>query len=147
MSIEKIYGINIEIPEPNGYIETWGTDNPKEQYWRRIPLPSFFDLVEYNKEGDVLLTKQQEDYAREEVRRCKEGFFFMSNGKVKYVTGKNYFYLKFWKLEDDIYPDYRDLDRRYFTYLNHWENVSWCLGVVIGKKLGQGVHGSLVGGE
>ena len=138
MSIEKIYGINIEIPEPNGYIETWGTDNPKEQYWRRIPLPSFFDLVEYNKEGDVLLTKQQEDYAREEVRRCKEGFFFMSNGKVKYVTGKNYFYLKFWKLEDDIYPDYRDLDRRYFTYLNHWENVSWCLGVVIGKKRRQG---------
>lgn len=138
MPIEKIYGININIPEPIGYIETWGTDDPTEQYWRRLPLPSFFDLVEYNKEGDVLLTKQQEEYAREEVRRCKEGFYFMCNGKVKHITGKYYFYLKFWKLEDDIFPDYRDLDRRYFEYLNYWENVSWCLGITIGKKRRQG---------
>jgi len=138
MPIEKIYGVNVNIPEPDGYIENWGTDNHKEQYWRRLPLPSFFDLVEYNKEGDVLLTPQQEQYAREEVRRCKDGFFFMSNGKVVHLTGKNYFYLKFWKLEDDIYPDYRDLDRRYFEYLNYWEGVSWCLGVVIGKKRRQG---------
>jgi len=139
MPIEHIYGVNINIPEPNGkYIENWGTDNPSEQYWRRLPLPSFFDLVEYNKDGDVLLTKQQEEYAREEVRRCKEGFFFMSNGKIIHLTGKYYFYLKFWKLEDDIYPDYRDLDRRYFEYLNYWENIPWCLGIIIGKKRRQG---------
>jgi hypothetical protein len=62
----------------------------------------------------------------------------MNRGVPTYITGKNYFYLQWWKLEDDIYPDYRDLDRRYFLYLNHFENVPWCLGILIGKKRRQG---------
>jgi hypothetical protein len=135
-----IYGIELELPEHPSIdkIENWGTSNPSEQYWRRMDLPLYFDKVEYNKEGDALLDSRQSEYAREEVRRCKEGFWFMSNGIPTYITGKNYFYLQWWKLEDDIYPDYRDLDRRYFFYLNHWENTSWCLGIMIGKKRRQG---------
>lgn len=139
---EKIYIYNTEIvlPEqpPIEEIECWGTDDISEQYWRRRPLPEFFELVEYDKSGDALLDNRQREYAMEEVRRCKEGFWFMNNGTPIYITGKNYFYLQFWKLEDDIYPDYRDLDRRYFLYLNHWENIPWCLGVLIGKKRRQG---------
>ena len=132
----NIYNTDIQLPEqpPIEQIECWGTDNPKEQYWRRKPLPEFFEQVEYDKNGDALLDSQQREYAMEQVKRCRDGFWFMNNGIPTYITGKNYFYLQFWKLEDDIYPDYRDLDRRYFLYLNHWENISWCLGVLIGKK-------------
>jgi len=135
-----IYGIELELPEqpPIEEIENWGTDNPIEQYWRRIDLPEYFEQVEYNKDGDALLDNRQRDYAKEEVRRCKEGFWFLNNGTPTYITGKNYFYLQWWKLEDDIYPDYRDLDRRYFVYLNHWEKTPWCLGIMVGKKRRQG---------
>jgi hypothetical protein len=135
-----IYNTEIELPEqpPIEEIENWGTDNPVEQYWRRRELPVYFEQVDYNKDGDALLDNRQRDYAREEVKRCKEGFWFLNNGIPTYITGKNYFYLQWWKLEDDIYPDYRDLDRRYFLYLNYWENIPWCLGVMIGKKRRQG---------
>ena len=140
-NILNIYGTDVVIPQPQegDYVENWGfPDNPSEQYWRRKGLPSFFDEVEYDKDGNALLDKVQSDYAREEVRRCKEGFWFLNNGVETYITGKNYFYLNFWKLEDDIYPDYRDLDRRYFLFLNHWEKTPWCLGIVVGKKRRQG---------
>lgn len=135
-----IYGSEIELPEkpPIEEIENWGTDNPKEQYWIKKPLPDFFRTVEFDKDGNALLDYQQANYAKEEVRRCKEGFWFFNNGTPTYVTGKNYFYLQWWKLEDDIYPDYRDLDRRYFLFLNHWEKIPTCIGILIGKKRRQG---------
>lgn len=138
MSNIEIYGTNIHIPEYVGYIEKWGTDNPKEQYWRRLEIPEFMEQVEYDKDGNAWLNNEQRDYATEEVRRCKEGFVFFSNGVETYITGKNYFYLQWWKLEDDIYPDYRDIDRRYFLFLNHWEKVPFCIGLVRGKKRREG---------
>lgn len=134
----EIYGTKIKVPEYNGIVEDWGTDVPSEQYWRKKELPPFFKDVDYDKDGNALLNSQQRDYALEEVRRCKEGFAFMNNGVKTYITGKNYFYLQFWKLENDVFPDYRDTDRRYFLFLNHWENTPWCLGIVRGKKRREG---------
>lgn len=135
-----IYDTVINIPERGDkYIEDWGfPNNPKEQYWRRKPLPSFFEKVEYNKDGDALLDNKQVEYAIEEVRRCKEGFWFLNNGIETYITGKNYFYIQWWKLENDEYPEFRNTDREYFLFLNHWENVPWCLGVVRSKKRREG---------
>lgn len=139
--VVEIYGTKITIPVPTegDYVEDWGyPDNPSEQYWRRKDLPDYFDKVEYDKEGNALLTPQQRDYAIEEVRRCKSGFFFKNNGKTIYISGKNYFFLQWWKLEDDIYADYREVDRRYYLFLQHWENTKWCLGVIRGKKRREG---------
>lgn len=136
----KIYGSEISLPErPDASeIENWGTDDPNEQYWRRKEIPSFLSLVEYDSEGNALLNAEQAAYANREVLRCKKGFWFYNNGTPTYITGKNYFYLSFWKLEDDIYPDYRDTDRRYFLFLDHWERTPWCLGIVRGKKRREG---------
>ena len=140
MSFVDIYGVKCEIPDltDNTYVENWGTDNPSEQYWRRKELPEYFSIVEYDKDGNAILDYQQREYALREVDRCRNGFWFMNNGFPTYITGKNYFYLQWWKLEDDVYPDYRDTDRRYFIYLNHWESVSWCLGIIRGKKRREG---------
>lgn len=139
-TVISIYGTNITLPAPaeGVYVENWGTDDPKEQYWKRKGLPDFFELVEYNKDGDAILTTQQAAYATEEVRRCREGFFFLNNGGLTYITGKHYFYLMWWKLEDDIYAEFRQTDRKYFLYLDHWEKTTWCLGIIRGKKRREG---------
>lgn len=130
----NIYGNDILLPEPPPINEIYGNELPiSEQYWKRMELPEYFETVSYNKEGDLLLTPQQQVYASEEVRRCREGFWFMNKNKPTFITGKHYFFLQWWKLEDDIYADYRDADRRYYIYLNHYENIKWCLGVVRGK--------------
>jgi len=136
----EIYHTKISLPPlvSSDDVETWGTDIPSEQYWRRSELPDIFDDVEVDKNGVAFLTKEQERFAQRELKRCKKGFHFMNNGKPTYITGKHYFYLQWWVLEDDIYPDYRDADRRYFLFLNHWEKREWCLGIVRGKKRREG---------
>lgn len=135
-----IYGCMIETQDKPEFvdIEDWGTGNPHEQYWRRKELPSFFEQVEFDRDGNLILTAEQEEYARKEVERCKKGFYFFNNGIATFITGKHYFYLQWWKLEDDIYPDYRDTDRRYFTFLDYWEHILWCLGIFRGKKRREG---------
>lgn len=134
-----IYGSLINIPEKaDKYVENWGTDDIKEQYWRRKELPDIFDDVAFDSDGNAKLTEEQKAYAAIEVERCKKGFYFLNNGVETYITGKNYFYLQWWKLEDDIYPDYRDADRRYFLFLNYWENILWCIGIGRGKKRREG---------
>lgn len=136
----EIYGVRVKLPElkENTYVEDWGESDPTNQYWRRKSLPKFFELVEFDKEGNALLNSEQYEYASIEVERCRNGFWFYNNGQPTFITGKHYFYLQWWKLEDDIYADYRDTDRRYFLYLNHWENIHWCLGIVRGKKRREG---------
>lgn len=118
-------------------IEGFGLSR-KEQKWIRKELPSIFDDVEFDKDGVALLNEDQKRYALIEIDRCKNGYWFFNNGVPTYITGKHYFYLQWWKLEDDIYPDYRDADRRYYRFLAHWENVLWCIGIARGKKRREG---------
>ena len=134
-----VYGALCYTPENplETLVAGWGKDN-YDQIWQRRELPYLFNNIEYDKDGNALLTPQQEQFAREEVIKCKEGFWFFNNGTPTYITGKHYFYLQWWKLEDDIYPEYRDTDRRYFLFLNHWESVLWCLGIFRGKKRREG---------
>lgn len=134
-----IYGSLVTIPDDAKFIEDWGfPDEPKKQYWRRKPLPSFFDHVEFDGNKKPLFNKEQSLYAREELRRCLEGFYFYNKGVLTYITGKHYFFLQWWFLEDGIYGDYRDSDRRYFLFLNYWEHVLWCLGIFRGKRRREG---------
>ena len=106
--------------------------------WRRRELPEMFEDVKLDKNGDPIFNQEQIDYALKEIERCINGFWFYNNGKPTYITGKNYFYIQWWKLEDGIYPDYRDADRRYFLFLNHWEKIQWCVGIARGKKRREG---------
>lgn len=133
-----VYGTLVSCPE-NDTIQDWGYPNePSMQYWRRKELPAIFDDVKKDEDGNAVLNDEQRLYAKEEVRKCKEGFTFLNNGERTYITGKNYFYLTYWKLEDDIYPDYRDADRRYYLFLDYWERILFCLGIIRGKKRREG---------
>lgn len=139
MNFELIYGTKCKIPDvpPHEKILNW--DKPKdEQMWVREDLPSFFEKVEYTKSGDLILTEEQEDYAIAELEKCKKGVWVYINGSPFYITKKYYFYLQWWTLEDGSRPEYRDCDRRYFTFLEHWENVPWALGVIRSKKRREG---------
>ncbi len=134
-----IYGSLIHTPDPPPETTIEGFGLPREeQFWRRKELPDYFDDVDLDKDGNAILNHQQQAYATIEVARCKKGYWFFNNGIPTYITGKNYFYLQWWKLEDDIFPDYRDADRRYFLFLNFWECVLWCIGIGRGKKRREG---------
>lgn len=136
---ELVYSTNIRLPEKPQEEEILNYGLPqKEQKWVRKDLPKMFNNVKYDKEKNLILTEEQEQYAAIEVERCKRGLWAYINGQAVYLTKKYYFYLQWWVLEDGTRPEYRDCDRRYFLYLEHWENILWCLGIIRGKKRREG---------
>lgn len=134
-NILEVYGTHIREPLPKSNDVIINYNLPRtEQKWVKHDLPSFFDKVEYNKSGDLILNTQQWEYAQSEVRKCKEGVWVMINGKVRYIPPKYYFYLQYYILEDGIPPDFREADRKWFSFLKHWEAVDWVLGTCRTKK-------------
>lgn len=132
--IIKVYGTEIELPEqPMGsLIDYWNL--PKEkQYWRKKELPKIFDVVATTEEGEPVLNAEQRLYVEEEIKKIRDGYWFFNNGVATYITGRHYFYLQYWTLETRRPPDYRDVSRRYFLFLDHWHKNEWCLGIVRGK--------------
>jgi hypothetical protein len=60
----EIFNAKVSLPDVPEKVEDWGyADNPKMQYWRRLPLPNYFNEVEYDKDGNALLNFQQREYA------------------------------------------------------------------------------------
>jgi len=132
--VVRIYNTDITLPDvPESHeIEDWGMPK-EEQYWRRKPLPAIFKHVQKDTDGNIELNKEQLAFAEREFRRIKNGFWFYNNGEPTYITGRHYYYLQYWVLENRKSPEYRDTSREYFLYLEHWTNVYWCLGIVRGK--------------
>lgn len=135
----EIYGSKVKLPErpKEGDGLNYGLPR-KQQKWSRKPLPEFFDTVEYDKAGSLILTTQQEEYAAEEVRRCKEGIWMWIGEKLRYIPKRYYFYLQYYTLEDGTAPDFREADRLYFLFFESWFLVLWCLGIIRTKKRRQG---------
>jgi hypothetical protein len=139
MTTELIYGTQCRLPELPPHTKILNFDKKVEdQMWVREELPDYFEKIEYTKTGDLILTEEQEEYAIRELERCKKGVWVYILGKPYFITKKYYFYLQWWTLEDGSRPEYRDCDRRYFTFLEHWENIPWALGVIRSKKRREG---------
>ena len=133
--IIEVYGTKIRLPEQPNKEDIINYDLPiKQQKWVKKELPYFFEKVEYNKNGDLILTEQQEEYARQEVQRCKKGCWIYIKGKPRYLTGKYYFFLQYYILEDGNSPEFREPDRLYFLFHQYWQGIEWCLGNIRTKK-------------
>jgi hypothetical protein len=131
----RIYNTDITLPDvpTHDKIEDWGMPK-EEQYWRKKPLPAIFKTLVKDIDGNIELNREQEAYAAKEFDRIKNGFWFYNNGKPTYITGRHYYYLQYWTLENRKPPEYRETSREYYLYLEHWHSVYWCLGVIRGKS-------------
>lgn len=135
----EIYGSNVKLPERPKDEDAVNYGRPrKEQKWERGELPSIFDHVDYDKDGKLSLTPEQEAYAEKELERCRTGVWMWIGEKMRYITGRYYFYLKYYVLEDGNPPEFREADRLYFLFWQHWFLILWCLGIVRIKKRRQG---------
>ena len=118
-TIINIQGLNCCLP-PEGYVfnivsqqlEYRGvysrSDNPNEQYWERLKMPSWYKEV-IKKEVDYLKTKKEEDppffdkryeeFKKVEWDRRFNGFWFMNKGKAVYLTGFYYMLLQWFNID------------------------------------------------
>lgn len=135
----KIYGTDIKLPERPKDSEGINYGLPrKQQKWVRKELPAFFNTVEYDKQGNLILTDEQEKYAAEEVKRCKKGVWVWIGEKLRYIPKRYYFYLQYYTLEDGSAPDFREADRLWFLFHEYWFNILWVLFIIRTKKRRQG---------
>lgn len=121
---EELY---FDIPDCNDVLPY--VENVKEQVWVR---------------PDLTKNLTSEDIATEYKRR-REGVCFMNNGVKTYITGDHYFYLTYCRFNFG-YPDYRDVDRRFFYAWALAVSMPYCLGLIRAKfrRLGATSHGQAI---
>lgn len=139
MQTIPVYGIDYEVPwypkretVPN-YRELFG-----DQKWQRTPIPESFDEIDFDDDGNAILTAEQEDFVNQELDRIKDGFWFFNRGHLTYITGVHYFYLQYYTLEDGNKPDYRDTDRKWFYFLEFCHSKQYIAGIIRIKKRREG---------
>jgi len=120
--IEDITPVKIILPDPpnkstvNNYSRA--TANQK---WERTPLPkSFLRYRNMNKE-DVYnaLTKEEHKFIMQEYDKVLNGYWFYNNGELTWLSGTNYMWLNWWKI-DIGFPTFYIKDQEYFW---HWDRV------------------------
>ena len=133
----EIYGITYTTPEVPKTCD--GKDLPRsEQYFRRIEIPEIFNELEYDDYGNAVYTEEQEAFIIKEGEKISKGYWYMNDGEPTYITGLHYFYLNYWILENGDYPDYREVDRRYFYFQEYCEKLPQCYGIIRIKKRREG---------
>jgi hypothetical protein len=68
------------------------------------------------------------DYIDEEFKRRDEGFWFMNNNKPTYITGAQYMYLQ-WSKIDVGAPDFREANRLFFIFWEACKADKRCYGM------------------
>ena len=123
---EKVYGdFEYILPVQPPKKDIFFSDLPrKKQKWVRTPMPDDFDSWDISK---------QIEYTEAEFEKIDNGVWLMLNGSPYYITGKHYFFLQWWLLEDGTYPDFRDADRRLFYMWDISEKDDKCLGLLYMK--------------
>lgn len=111
---------------------------PSLQYFRYTEIPDYFEELEYDSEGNPIWNDRQWEFIMQELTKCRDGYWFMNNGVPTYITGKYYYFLNFFTLENGDRPQYRDCDRRYYLFLDYCEKSNNVLGVIRVKSRREG---------
>jgi hypothetical protein len=148
-SIIDIQGLKCNLP-PEGYVfniitkqvEFRGvykrSEIASEQYWKRIPLPDWYqdtmkkwDEFDKKKKDDEVefYDERLEDYKKQEWDRRLNGFWYMNNGVPTYLTGLHYLYLQWWPI-DIGYPKFRMPDLEKFYFMDYCIQDPLCMGML-----------------
>ena len=140
----------IHLPEPPALKDIDGRNlsTTSQKFIRHKPPADYYDLIK-RANGDRnelyrILWRNASKYnqlikwiEREWDRRLN-GYWFYNHGVITYITGTNYFYTRWWELDDGP-PDYRDRDMLSFYF---WDLVvvpdKNCLGEIYMKHRREG---------
>ncbi len=129
--VVEISGLQIALPlEPNKCYSR--STNKTEQYWERAKvsneLTNIQNISEWNKRPKEFKNKWIE-YIEQQFDYREQGFWFMNNGVMTYITGSHWMYLQ-WSTIDVGYPDYREANRIFFIYWEACKADNRCYGII-----------------
>jgi len=112
--IYEIQNLKIALPKAEN-VHTFEDDRWKHtEYPKELnKIKSVFDWEEYPLE----FKEKWYDYIDEEFNRREQGFWFYNKGLATYITGTNYMYLQ-WSKIDVGQPDFRESNRLFYLF---WE--------------------------
>ena len=112
--IYKIQDLVIGLPKERDVVKFEGDKWSYTQYPKELSLiKSVFDWEKY----PLDFKEKWYDYIDKEFTRREEGFWFINKGKPTYITGTNYMYLQ-WSKIDVGQPDFRESNRLFYIF---WE--------------------------
>jgi len=128
--IYEINGLNIALPSVPK--EVYKRDEKREnQYWEPADYPrelsnikSIFQWHTMSKEFKAKWV----DYIEGEFDRRENGFFFKNNGIDTYITGSQYMYLQWTKIDVGL-PDFREANRVFFIFWEACKADDRCFGM------------------
>jgi hypothetical protein len=128
--IYEINGLNIALPSVPKNV--YKRDEKKEnQYWEPADYPrelsnikSIFQWHTMSKEFKAKWV----DYIEGEFDRRENGFFFKNNGIDTYITGSQYMYLQWTKIDVGL-PDFREANRVFFIFWEACKADDRCFGM------------------
>lgn len=127
------------LPSPPSYDKIHGYGlPPSEQMWKPFLMsPRLKELQDDNtiipSQKIAYLEKHRSYYEdeiafiSEEWRRRREGFWLFINGKPYYISGDNYFYLQWWKIEGK-HVEFRMRDRKWWLFMEMVDKDPNCFG-------------------
>ena len=102
---KKIGEYTLYLPDPPNLKDIAYKDLPQhKQKFQRTELPK--DIMSWD-------AKARYDFESEEWEKRVNGFWFWNNGQLEYITGTNYLFVNWWKVEGG-YPMFTDAQRDLF---------------------------------
>ena len=129
--IYEIGGLVIALPSVPK--DVYKRDEKKEnQYWQPADYPKELSNIKtiFNWHSMPKEFKSRwVDYIEGEFDRRDNGFFFKNNGVTTYITGSQYMYLQWTKIDIGL-PDFREANRIFFIYWEACKADNRCFGMV-----------------
>jgi len=112
--IYEIQDLVIALPKENDVVNFEDNKWSHSEYPKELnKIKSVFDWEEY----PLDFKEKWYDYIDKEFTRREEGFWFINKDKPTYITGTNYMYLQ-WSKIDVGQPDFRESNRLFYIF---WE--------------------------
>ena len=112
--IYEIQDLVIALPKENDVVNFEDNKWSHSKYPKELSkIKSVFDWEEY----PLDFKEKWYDYIDKEFTRREEGFWFINKDKPTYITGTNYMYLQ-WSKIDVGQPDFRESNRLFYIF---WE--------------------------
>ena len=134
--IYTIQGLRVGIPLPPKKVDG---DNLKEkdQYFRHVSKPEDLKKIRSIIDFKAMVPEEDReawaDYIEREWNRRTDGYWFMCNGEKTYVTGSNYFFLNYHRIDnansDVNKADFRHSNRLFFYFWEGCKADQRCYGM------------------
>ena len=123
--IYEIQNLVIALPKATNVVKSEGNKWVAAEYPKELKnIKTVFDWKNYSEQ----FKEQWYDYIEEEFQRREKGYWFFNKDKPTYITGTQYMYLQ-WSKIDIGKPDFRESNRLFYLFWEACKADKRCYGM------------------